>query len=350
MKTALSARPAVWLLLLPLALLSPLLALLFGAADMAPASLLQCALGQCASSIDALIFHDIRLPRVMAGFLVGAGLAIAGAALQNVTRNGLADPYLFGVVAGAGLGASVVTILFDPQIAEALGITPLVLALQSLMPEAMVLPVAAFAGALLAVLMVQGLALSDFARSSEQLLLAGVAISLMLGAITHFILYLGEPFAANKVMFWLMGSLTRVESEHLWLLLLVVMISTAILWFLGPRFDAMLLGDDNARTLGVEASHMRMLAMVVCAALTAVIVAHCGGIGFVGLMIPHMVRAHLGVTTRTLVLGCLLCGGSFLVWVDVLARVSVSDQEIPIGIITSAIGSLFFLLVMRQRS
>jgi len=349
MKATVTRRHA-WFWLLLMALLSPVLALLFGAADMPPSSLLRCVLDECASPIDTLIFHDIRLPRVLAGFLVGAGLAIAGAALQNVTRNGLADPYLFGVVAGAGLGASVVTIVFEPQTAQALGVEPLVLLLQSLMPDAMVLPVAAFAGALLAVVMVQGLALSDFARSSEQLLLAGVAISLMLGAITHFILYLGEPFAANKVMFWLMGSLTRVEMSHLWLLLPVVVVSTALLWFLGPRFDAMLLGDDNARTLGVEASHMRMLAMVVCAALTAVIVAHCGGIGFVGLMIPHMVRAHLGVTTRTLVLGCLLCGGSFLVWVDVLARAAVSDQEIPIGIITSAIGSVFFLLVMRQRS
>merc|ERR1711879_412749 len=245
---------------------------------------------------------------------------------------------------------SVVTILFDPQTAQALGITPVVLLLQSLMPESMVLPVAAFFGALLAVFMVQGLAMSHFARTSEQLLLSGVAISLMLGAITHFILYLGEPFAANKVMFWLMGSLTRVEPQHLWPLLGVVVISTTVLWLLGPRFDAMLLGDENARTLGVEAGHMRMLAMVLCAALTAVIVSHCGGIGFVGLMIPHMIRRGVGVTTRAVVLGCVLCGGSFLVWVDVLARVSVRDQEIPIGIITSAIGSLFFLLVMRQRA
>lgn len=342
-------RISVWWWLLPVALCSPLLALLFGAADLSPNSLIHCALGDCASPLDSLIFHDIRLPRVMAGFLVGAGLAIAGAALQNVTRNGLADPYLFGVVAGAGLGASVVTILFEPDTAHSLGITGLIEALGPWLPEGMILPVAAFFGALLAVSLVQGLAVSQFARSSEQLLLAGVAISLMLGALTHFILYLGEPFAANKVMFWLMGSLTRVESDHLWLLLLVVMASSSLLWLLGPRFDAMLLGDDNARTLGVEAGHMRKLAMVLCAAVTAVIVAHCGGIGFVGLMIPHMVRKLVGVTTRAVVAGCLLVGGSFLVWVDVLARVTVSDQEIPIGILTSAIGSVFFLLMMRQR-
>lgn len=337
-------------LLIPLALLSPLLALLFGAAELAPDSLIECVLKVCSNPTDDLIFYDIRLPRVLAGFLVGAGLAIAGAALQNVTRNGLADPYLFGVVAGAGLGASVVSILFEPQTAQALGIESWVEALRNLLPAGMVLPVAAFGGALLAVSLVQGLVMSHFARSTEQLLLAGVAISLMLGALTHFILYLGEPFAANKVMFWLMGSLTRIEVDHLWLLLTIVACSSVVLWLLGPRFDALLLGDDNARTLGVEAAHLRKLAMVLCAALTAVIVAHCGGIGFVGLMIPHIVRSVVGVTTRSVVLGCLLMGGSFLVWVDVVARIAVDNQEIPIGIITSAIGSLFFLLMMRQRS
>ncbi len=345
-----SPRTALtWWGLAVVALLSPLLALLFGSADLNMGAIVSCVMNECASPVDHLIFFDIRFPRVIAGFLVGAGLAMAGAALQNVTRNGLADPYLFGVVAGAGLGASVVTILLDPDTASRMGIRPVVDALTSALPESITLPLAAFIGALLAVMLVQGLAVSSFARSSEQLLLAGVAISLMLGAMTHFILFLGEPFAANKVMFWLMGSLNRVEAGHIHLMWPVVLISAVILLLLGRRFDAMLLGDDNARTLGVDAGQLRALAMVLCAALTAVIVAHCGGIGFVGLMIPHIVRQWLGVTTRAVVVGCLLCGGSFLVWVDVLARASVPDQEIPIGIITSAIGSVFFLLVMRQR-
>ncbi|MDO6804996.1 iron chelate uptake ABC transporter family permease subunit, partial [Wenyingzhuangia sp. 1_MG-2023] len=124
-------------------------------------------------------------------------------------------------------------------------------------------------------------------RSSEQLLLGGVAISLMLGSLTHFILFIGEPFAANKVLFWLMGSLGRVESSQLWLLFPVVLVSSGVLLLLGRHFDAMLLGDDNARTLGVDAVRLRALALVICAALTAAVVAYCGGIGFVGLMIPH---------------------------------------------------------------
>lgn len=327
-----------WWTLLLVALVSLLLSLLFGSASLDFAAVWLCLAGHCQSSLEQTIFFDIRLPRVLAGFLVGAGLAVAGASLQNVTRNGLADPYLFGVVAGAGLGASIVTVL------PASGLLDI-----RAFDAAAALPLAAFAGALLAVLLVQGLAFSAFARSSEQLLLAGVAISLMLGSITHFILFVGEPFAANQVMFWMMGSLSRVEMSQVAMILPVVLVSTAVLLLFGRQLDALLLGDDNARTLGVSASRIRALALVLCAALTAVIVANCGGIGFVGLMIPHIVRQWLGVSSRALMLGCVLCGGSFLLWVDVLARTAVAGQEIPIGIITSALGSLFFLIVMRQR-
>lgn len=335
-----------WQLLLLLTLLSPLLALAFGSADLDWPTLLACLGGTCPTALDATIFFEIRLPRVLAGLLVGGGLAMAGAALQNVTRNGLADPYLFGVVAGAGLGASIVTVLPGSAWGQILGLGWLV------NPEvmALALPMAAFLGSLLAVMMVQGLTLSAFARSTEQLLLAGVAISLMLGAITHLILFVGEPFAANQVMFWLMGSLARIDGPQVWLLLPVVVISTLLLLLFGRHLDALLLGDDNARTLGVDVRRLRALALVLCAALTASIVACCGGIGFVGLMIPHMVRRWLGVTSRALMLGSLLLGALFLVWVDVLARTLVDGQEIPIGIITSAVGSVFFLLVMRQRS
>ncbi|WP_369854627.1 FecCD family ABC transporter permease [Candidatus Thalassolituus haligoni] len=334
-----------WWWLLAVAVLSPLAALFFGSANLSLDTVWHCLVGLPVDPLDQLIFTDLRLPRVAAGVLVGAGLAIAGASLQNVTRNGLADPYLFGVVAGAGLGASVVTVLMGSALAQ----HPLLAGLLGWLPTATALPIAAFGGALFAVMLVQILAVTSFARSSEQLLLGGVAISLMLGSLTHFILFVGEPFAANKVLFWLMGSLARVESSHLLLLFPVVLICSAVLLLLGRHFDAMLLGDDNARTLGVDAVRLRALALVMCAALTAAVVAYCGGIGFVGLMIPHIVRRWLGVTTRTLILGCLLLGSTFLVWVDVIARSAVASQEIPIGIITSAIGSVFFLIVMRQR-
>ena len=334
-----------WMFLCVLVFASPIGALFFGAADLSSSQLIQCITQGCQDPVNNMIFWEIRAPRVFVGFLVGAGLAVAGATLQNITRNGLADPYLFGVVSGAGLGASIATLLFDSKMAEQIG-------LLQMFPNfsfSLALPFAAFLGALFAVFLVQILAAKTFGSKTEHMLLAGIAVSFMLSALSHFLLFLGEPFAANKVIFWLMGSLARVETWYAWVMLPVVVVSVAILLLYGRHMDALLLGDENAKTLGVRVTRLRILSLAICAALTACIVSYCGGIGFVGLMIPHIVRSWLGVTSRIVTIGCVLLGGCFMVWVDVLARVALPDQEIPIGIITAAIGSVFFLLVMSQR-
>ena len=334
-----------WWLLSFAALLSPLGAMFFGAADLTASELYRCAVGACQDPTNSLIFWEIRLPRVLVGFLVGAALAVAGATLQNITRNGLADPYLFGVVSGAGLGASIATLLFDSSMGERWGL------LQAF-PDfsfTLALPFSAFLGALFAVFFVQLLASKTFGSRTEHMLLAGVAVSFMLSALSHFILFIGEPFAANKVIFWLMGSLARVEVWYAWIMLPVVLVSVGILLLYGRHMDALLLGDENAKTLGVQVTRLRILSLAICAALTACIVSYCGGIGFVGLMIPHIVRNWLGVTSRVVIIGSVLLGGCFMVWVDVLARVALDNQEIPIGIITAAIGSVFFLMAMSQR-
>jgi iron complex transport system permease protein len=249
------------------------------------------------------------------------------------------------VVSGAGLGASIATLLFDSKVAEQIGL----LEMFPNLSFSLALPFAAFLGALFSVFLVQILASKTFGSKTEHMLLAGIAVSFMLSALSHFLLFLGEPFAANKVIFWLMGSLARVESWYAWVMLPVVVVSVAILLLYGRHMDALLIGDENAKTLGVQVTRLRILSLAICAALTACIVSYCGGIGFVGLMIPHIVRTWLGVTSRIVTLGCVLLGGCFMVWVDVLARVALPNQEIPIGIITSAIGSVFFLIVMSQR-
>ena len=335
-----------WAVLVASALLACVLSLFYGAADLSIAQVGQCVFQGCKNTTDELIFWEIRFPRVAIGFLVGVGLSVAGATLQNVTRNSLTDPYLFGVVAGAGLGASVATLLFSNSVATELGISSLI----NGMSFSIALPAAAFLGALFAVSLVQVLVASALGRRTEHLLLAGVAVSFMLGAFSHFLLFIAEPFAANKVVFWLMGSLARAEVWYAWVMLPVVVSSVAVLLLFGRHLDAMLLGDDTAKTLGVNTRFMRMLSLGICAALTACIVSYCGGIGFVGLMIPHIVRHWVGVTTRTLLLGCVLLGGTFMVLVDIVARTALVGQEIPIGIITSAIGSIFFFIAIRQRS
>jgi iron complex transport system permease protein len=283
----------------------------------------------CEKSIYDTILWEIRFPRVLLGFLAGFGLALAGALMQNVTRNPLADPYLFGIVSGAGLGATLTQYL------------PASMQLISL-------PLASFLGSLLAVGIILIVLYQNNWRRIEHLLLAGVAVSFLLSSLTTFLLYSGEAFSSNRVIFWLMGSLARADNTSLMLIFPVIAISTIIALLLGRQLDALLLSDDSARTLGIKVEQLRIITLILCAAITAVIVSYCGGISFIGLMIPHIVRPFVGITSARLFIAAGLIGGCFLVWVDVIARTALDGQEIPIGVITSAMGSLFFLALLRK--
>lgn len=324
-----------WCTLLFLTLISLCSGMFFGAAELSVSDLLHCVTQSCQNPMIQTIVWELRIPRVLIGFLVGAGLAVSGATLQNITRNPLADPYLFGVISGAGLGASV-ALLIAPSLPDQHWLAHVSL------------PVAAFLGALLSVFLVQLLTVSAVGVRIERMLLAGVAISFMLSAISQFLLYAAQPIAATQVIFWLMGSVARAEAWYVWLLFAMLVTCLSILLLFGRQFDALLLGDNNAKTLGVNVLALRTISLVTCAALTSVIVAYCGGIGFVGLMIPHIVRHWMAPTFRSVLLGCVLVGGMFMLWVDVFARTVLEGQEIPLGIITSAIGSLFFMAVMAR--
>jgi len=301
----------------------------FGVVELGHQAVWQCVTQSCEKPIYDTILWQIRFPRVLLGFIAGFGLAVAGALMQNVTRNPLADPYLFGIVSGAGLGATLTTFL-PPSI------------------QVISLPLAAFLGSLLAVVIILLILLQNNWRRIEHLLLAGVAVSFLLSSLTSFILYTGDAFSSNRVIFWLMGSLARADSTALLWIFPVVIISTGIAIVLGRQLDALLLSDDSARTLGIHVAKIRIITLVLCAAITAVIVSYCGGISFIGLMIPHIVRPFVGITSAKLFITTGLIGGCFLVWVDVIARTALDGQEIPIGVITSAMGSLFFLALLRK--
>jgi iron complex transport system permease protein len=311
-------------------LCSILFSLTLGAASITLTDTIAVILGQPVQSdiAETIILH-IRLPRLLCAMLVGAGLAISGAILQNASRNPLADPYLFGLMAGAGLGATLVSVVLPAQL---LGMAA-----------------GAFLGAIFAVLLVFIVCAGQRWRNVEITLLAGVAVSFMLSAISSFVLYFAEPFAANRIMFWLMGSLSRSDWYSVLLLAPIVLVVLILALALRRQLDALLLSDDSARALGVHTLRLRLVLLLATALLTACIVSQCGGIAFVGLMIPHIVRHFFGVTSVRLLVGSAVVGALFLIWVDNVARTVLPQQEIPIGVITSIAGSIFFLLLMRRQ-
>lgn len=279
------------------------------------------------------IVWEVRLPRVVLAATVGAGLAAAGMALQAMVRNLLADPYLLGVSSGASTGAAA-AILF--------GVT--------LGVGEHVLSTSAFAGAVAASVLVYVVARSAGRVTSTRLLLAGVAVGYALQAVTSFLIFASDSAeGARSVMFWLLGSLALAEwGQPLGVAVAVVVLTVAALTLLGRRLDALAVGDETALSLGVAPERLRSGLLVLVALCVAVVVAAAGSIGFVGLVVPHLARRAVGAAHARAVPVAALMGAVLLVWADVLARVLLAPQEIPMGIITAVVGAPFLLLLVRR--
>nr|WP_178112557.1 iron ABC transporter permease [Pseudomonas sp. WS 5019] len=277
------------------------------------------------------IVWQLRAPRVLLGALVGAGLALVGTALQAVTRNPLADPHLLGVSSGAAFGA-VLVVLYLGEFAGMLS-----------------LPLAAFVGAMASMLLVLAIASRGGRLHSERLLLAGVAVSFVMMAASNLLLYLGNPHAASSVLFWMLGGLGLARWELLWLPGFCLALALAVLLGLGRALNALMAGEQSAVSLGLEPRRVRLLVFVVASLLTGVLVSLSGAIGFVGLMLPHVARFLVGAEHRRVLPVAALLGALFLVWVDVAARTWLAPQDLPIGIVTAAIGGAFFVALLRRR-
>ncbi len=327
-------RFASQLILWIIAILSMIIATSIGQYEIAPATILN-SLQQClfnltdcgAGTVEQQILYDIRMPRVLIAFISGAALALTGAVLQTITRNPLADPYLFGISAGASLGAVVIL---------AIGFVGL-----SLSAGAML-------GSLIAVTLILGLA-GRYAGNIESLVLAGVAVSFMLSSFTSIVLYHSDPNVVASMLFWMMGSFDHIGWDDISIPLLSLIVAFVCFMAVQRWMDAMLAGEDMAQALGINTGLLRIGLLVLSALLTAVLVAKVGGIGFVGLMVPHICRILVGHRLRELLPACVVCGGIFMVWADVIARTLLADQQLPIGIITAATGSLFFIVLLKQQ-
>jgi iron complex transport system permease protein len=288
---------------------------------------------QSSIGTSGVILMQVRLPRVLMGFLVGGSLAAVGVTLQALLRNPLADPYVLGVSSGAALGAAVTMLL-------GIGTT------MALLP---VLPLCGFAGGLLALVVIYRLAQSQGRLPIHSLLLAGVILNAILTALIMFITSIMEPNRSAGLMAWLMGSLIAPGYPALGVLAGYAVFVLAIVMQKAQMLNVLTLGEETARSLGIDTERMKKQLFVLTALLTGAVVSVSGMIGFVGMVVPHAVRLVLGSDHRLLLPASVLVGGMFLVAADTIARTLFAPAEIPVGIVTALIGGPFFLYLLLWR-
>ncbi len=317
-----------------------LVAIVVGAAGLSAAQTLRALGGLLSHGSDASgdypawaprLLLNLRLPRIALALIVGAALSTAGTSFQGIFRNPLAEPYLLGVSAGAGLGATI-AIVWKPL--DALGIYGL--------------PLLAFVGATLAAFVVYRLATFGGQTGAASLLLSGVAVGSTLTALMSFLMVATEN-DLRTVVVWLMGGLSTATWAKVYITLPVVGAGFVYMMLSSRRMNLLLMGEERARELGIDSRRTRRNLMIVAALTTAAAVAFSGLIGFIGLMVPHIMRMLVGPDHRRLLPASCLFGAVLLLLADTMARTVMTPSEIPVGIITTAIGGPFFLFLLRSR-
>ena len=279
------------------------------------------------------IVWELRAPRVLMALVVGAGLSIAGACMQTLVRNPLADPYLLGVSSGAGVGATLVIVL---GALSGLGIWAL--------------SFGALGGALVATALVFGISIAQGGITPLRLVLTGVVMSAAFSSVSSFLVfYSADPRATQSVLFWLLGSLSGSVWAQVLPSVIAVSLAVAVLMALHSWLDALAAGPEVAASLGVPVVGLRITLFVLVSVLVGVLVAVSGGIGFVGLVVPHLARIVVGARHRCVLPVAAVGGALFMLWVDVAARVSVRPQEIPLSVVTGLVGAPVFLLLLGRR-
>lgn len=323
-------RSAAAGLLLATAAAALLLAVFVGSQPLAPRTVLGALLGRGTES-ERTIVLVLRLPRALLALLVGGGLATAGATFQALLRNPLAEPYILGISGGSAAGAVAV-------IALGLGAG-----------AAWSLPVAAFAGALLAIVLVFRVAAAvDRTLDVRVLLLAGVVVGAFFIAFVAFVISVADPTGAQRAMFWMMGSLAGARWTSVWVVAAYTLPAAALLLALSKSLNVLAIGEETASYLGTDVERVKRVGFAVASLITAAGVAMAGVIGFVGLIVPHGVRLVVGSDHRTVIPLSFLAGGTFLTVADLVARTVRSPAETPIGIVTAFLGVPLFLVLLRR--
>lgn len=284
------------------------------------------------SSVDRTIVLDINLPRVVMGMFVGAGLAISGAVMQALFRNPMASPYILGLSNGAALGASI-GMLFTI----------------SFIPIAITVPVLAFVFCLGTMMLVYSLSRVGGNTQMETLLLSGIAVSALLSALVSLMTFLAGD-QMEGIVFWTMGSLSKATWSNLMFVIPVISVGILIMMTMSRELNAMMLGDAHAMDLGVDVRKVRILLLICTTLVVAAAVSFVGVIGFVGLVIPHVVRLMIGPDNRLLIPLTVIAGASYLVICDYIAHCMYGISGVlPIGIITALIGGPYFIYLLRRR-
>lgn len=288
------------------------------------------------SSTHFLIIFMVRLPRIIMASLVGMGLAVVGASFQSLFKNPLADPYVLGISSGAALGAALAIVINIPSLAASLSITTIF----------------AFIGAIGTTILVYSIAQVRGRITTTNLLLTGSVISSFMSSLISIIMVFNHE-EVNKIVFWMMGSLNASSWKSILILAPIVIIGTIVIYFFYRDFNLMLVGEDNAKSLGVETERLKRLIIVISAMMVAVCVSFSGIIGFVGFLVPHMVRIVFGPNNKALIPFSALGGAIFLLLADTTARTIVPPAELPVGAVTALIGAPYFiylLIKMKKRS
>ncbi|GJL49807.1 MAG: corrinoid ABC transporter permease [Nitrospirales bacterium] len=288
--------------------------------------------GVGADPSNVILLH-VRLPRLLLAFFVGGSLAAVGVALQALLRNPLADPFVLGISSGAALGAAV-ALLFGVGMS---------------MWSLSALPVCAFIGAVVSLLIIYRIAATQYGFSIYTLLLAGVVLSAIFSALIMFLTSVADPNRVFGMYAWLMGSLTGPDYPTLGILMLYLGVGLCVLGSQAQSLNLLTLGEEAARSLGVEVERVKKLVFFATALVTGAVVAFSGLIGFVGLIVPHAVRLALGADHRLLLPIAGLTGGIFLMVADTVARTIFSPAEIPVGVVTALVGGPVFLYLLMNR-
>jgi len=276
------------------------------------------------------IIIDIRLPRILLAVLVGCALSVSGTTMQGLFKNPMADPFIIGLAPGAAVGASFSILL---------GI--------SINISGYSTPFFASIGALLTVFAVYFIAKSGGKLKVETLLLTGIAVGSFLTAVMSFMMYMaGQQF--RFLFFWLLGGLYRANWEVVTIAFFFIMLGTIIIRLFARDLNAILLGEESAANLGINVETVEKILLICSSLIAGIAVAFCGIIGFVGLIMPHMMRILVGPDHRILIPTSALAGGIFLVWADTFARTIISPTEIPVGIITALCGAPFFIYLLQK--